>query len=52
MYSVATYHLTKIFEAPFLMWLSQAFMIIALAAWTATLLGFLDTRLKPAQPSV
>ena len=52
MYSVATYHLTKIFEAPFLMWLSQAFMIIALAAWIATLLGFLDTRLKRAQPSV
>jgi hypothetical protein len=35
--------------------LSQAFMIIALAAWLATLLGFLDTRLKRekrAPPSV
>jgi len=55
MYSVATYHLTKVVEAPFLMRLSQAFMIIALAAWLATLLGFLDTRLKRvkrAQPSV
>src|SRR5262249_30317759 len=46
MYSVATYHLTKILDAPFLMPLSQAFMIIALAAWSVTLLGFLDTRLK------
>ena len=54
MYSVATYHLTKILEVPFLMWLSQAFVIIAFAAWFATLLGFLDTRLsrvKRAQPS-
>lgn len=49
MYSVATYHLTKIFEAPFLLPLSQAFMIIALAAWSATFLGFLDTRLKRAK---
>jgi hypothetical protein len=32
MYSVATYHLTKILETPFLMWLSQAFMIAAVAA--------------------
>jgi tellurite resistance protein TehA-like permease len=47
MYSVATYHLTKILEAPFLMGLSQAFMIIALAAWSATLLGFLDAQLNP-----
>lgn len=46
MYSVATYHLTKIFDTPFLMWLSQTFMIIALAAWSATLLGFIDTRLN------
>ena len=55
MYSVATYQLTKIVEAPFLMRLSQAFMIIALAAWLATLLGFLETRLKRekrAPPSV
>ena len=47
MYSVATYHLTKILEAPFLMGLSQAFMIIALAAWSATLIGFLDAQLNP-----
>ena len=55
MYSVATYELTKIVEAPFLLRLSQVFMIIALAAWLATLLGFLDTRVKrvkPAQPPV
>ena len=55
MYSVATYQLTKIVEAPFLLRLSQAFMIIALAAWLATLLGFFDTRLKRekrAPPSV
>jgi hypothetical protein len=47
MYSVATYHLTKILDAPFLMGLSQAFMIIALAAWLATFLGFLDAQLNP-----
>ena len=55
MYSVATYELTKIVEAPFLLRLSQVFMIIALAAWLATLLGLLDTRVKRvkrAQPSV
>jgi hypothetical protein len=46
MYSVATYHLTKILETRFLMRLSQVFMIVALAAWSATLLGFLDTRLQ------
>jgi tellurite resistance protein TehA-like permease len=47
MYSVATYHLTKILVAPFLMGLSQAFMIVALAAWSATLIGFLDAQLNP-----
>jgi tellurite resistance protein TehA-like permease len=46
MYSVATYELTRIVAAPFLLRLSQVFMIIALAAWLATLLGFLDTRVK------
>ena len=55
MYSVATYELTKIVEAPFLLRLSQAFMLIALAAWLVTLLGLLDTRVKRvkrAQPPV
>jgi tellurite resistance protein TehA-like permease len=55
MYSVATYELTKIVEAPFLLRLSQVFMIIALAAWLVTLLGLLDTRVKRvkrAQPPV
>src|SRR5215467_7134242 len=55
MYSVATYELTKIVEAPFLLRLSLVFMIIALVAWLATLLGLLDTRVrreKPAQPPV
>jgi tellurite resistance protein TehA-like permease len=47
MYSVATYHLTKILEVPFLMGLSQTFMIIALVAWSATLIGFLDAQLNP-----
>ena len=51
MYSVATYQLTHIVAAPFLLWLSQAFMIIALAAWSATFVGFLDTRLNLAPPA-
>jgi tellurite resistance protein TehA-like permease len=46
MYSVATYELTKIVEAPFLLRLSQVFMIIAVVAWLAALLGLLDTRVK------
>ncbi|HKU99709.1 MAG TPA: tellurite resistance/C4-dicarboxylate transporter family protein [Vineibacter sp.] len=46
MYSVATYHLTRILEAPFLMPLSRAFMIIALIAWAAALLGLVDSRLN------
>jgi len=46
MYSVATYELTRIVEAPILLPVSHGFMIIALAAWLATLLGLLDTRIK------
>ena len=43
------YELTKIVATPFLLRLSQVFMIIALAAWLATLLGFLDTRVKAGE---
>jgi tellurite resistance protein TehA-like permease len=48
MYSVATYHLTYILDTPFLLPLSQAFMVIALVAWSATIIGFLDTRIGRA----
>lgn len=41
MYSVSTYHLTVVFDAPFLGALSETFLFIALAAWAATALGLL-----------
>jgi tellurite resistance protein TehA-like permease len=46
MYSVATYHLAKILAAPFLIPLSQLFMVIAVIAWAATLAGLVDSRLN------
>ena len=46
MYSVATYHLAKILAAPFLLPLSQLFMIIAVLAWAATFAGLVDSRLN------
>lgn len=46
MYSVCTQHLTVIFDAPFLMPLSSAFMIIAIAAWMATFVGLVDSHLN------
>ena len=46
MYSVSTYHLAKILAAPFLLPLSQLFMVIAVLAWAATLAGLLDSRLN------
>ncbi|MGA7327163.1 MAG: tellurite resistance/C4-dicarboxylate transporter family protein [Rhodomicrobium sp.] len=45
MYSVSTYHLANILEAPFLLPLSQLFMIIAVLAWAATFAGLIDSRL-------
>ena len=47
MYSVSTYHLTKVLQTPFLALPSKAFMFIALAAWLTTFLGLVDSRLRP-----
>jgi tellurite resistance protein TehA-like permease len=44
MYSVSTYHLAKILAAPFLLPLSQLFMVIAVFAWAATFAGLVDSR--------
>ena len=48
MYSVCTYWLAEMLDASFLMPLSDAFMFIAVAAWTATFAGLADSRLNPA----
>jgi tellurite resistance protein TehA-like permease len=47
MYSVCTYHLAQILDAPYLMPLSEAFMIIAVVAWTTTFVGLVDSFLMP-----
>jgi tellurite resistance protein TehA-like permease len=46
MYSVATFHLANIMAAPFLLPLSQLFMVVAILAWAATLAGLVDSRLN------
>lgn len=51
MYSVCTYRLAQVMQAPFLAPLSRLFMIIALAAWAAALLGLADSLLAPRSPS-
>lgn len=51
MYSVCTYRLAEVMQAPFLMPLSGAFMIIALAAWATTLLGLADSLLGSRRAS-
>src|SRR3546814_15844904 len=45
MYSECTYRLAEVLPAPFLMPISTLFMLVALAAWTAALLGLLDSLL-------
>jgi tellurite resistance protein TehA-like permease len=40
MYSVCTLRLAGIVDAPYLMTLSRAFLVIALAAWTTVMIGF------------
>jgi tellurite resistance protein TehA-like permease len=45
MYSVCTERLTQVMAAPFLKWVSYEFMVISLAAWTATFVGLIDSRL-------
>jgi tellurite resistance protein TehA-like permease len=47
MYSVCTYRLAKILNAPFLMPLSETFMILAVAAWATALIGLADSLLAP-----
>jgi tellurite resistance protein TehA-like permease len=46
MYSVATYHVAKILAAPFLLPLSQVFMVVAVLAWAATFAGLVDSRVN------
>jgi tellurite resistance protein TehA-like permease len=46
MYSVCTYHLAKILDAPLLLPLSQLFMVVAVLAWAATFAGLVDSRLN------
>lgn len=45
MYSVCTYHLVGVLEAPFLLPLSQVFMVIAVLAWALALAGLIGSRL-------
>jgi tellurite resistance protein TehA-like permease len=47
MFSVCTYHLAQILDAPYLMPLSEAFMIIAVVAWATTFVGLVDSFLMP-----
>src|SRR3546814_5815789 len=49
MYSVCTYRLAEVLPAPFLMPISTLFMLVALAAWTAALLGLLDSLLASSR---
>jgi tellurite resistance protein TehA-like permease len=50
MYSVSTYNLMTIMNAPFLAVISKAFMIVALAAWLWVLVSFVVSR-TAARPS-
>ncbi|MFA7439993.1 MAG: tellurite resistance/C4-dicarboxylate transporter family protein [Sphingomonadaceae bacterium] len=45
MYSICTWRLAILIDAPFLQALSGLFMVLAVAAWAATSLGFLGSRL-------
>jgi hypothetical protein len=50
MYTVCTYRLARVADAPFLMIIPRVFVFIALAAWAVTFLGLLrsfrPTRMK------
>jgi tellurite resistance protein TehA-like permease len=50
MYSVSTYNLMAVMDAPFLAAVSKTFMIVALAAWLWVLAGFVVSR-TAARPS-
>ena len=52
MYSVCTYRLAGMLNLPFLMPLSRAFMMIAVAAWVATFAGLVDSRLHSTARAV
>ena len=43
MYSVSTFHLTLVFDAPFLIGLSKVMLFVALFAWAMTGFGLLDS---------
>lgn len=49
MYSACTDRLAQVLNASFLMPLSISFMIIAIAAWTATFVGLVDSRMQPRE---
>lgn len=46
MYSVSTYHVAKVLSAPFLLPLSELFMVVAVLAWMAAFVGLIDSRLN------
>lgn len=48
MYSVCTYRLMQMVDAPFLLPLSRFFMFVAVAAWAAAFIGLIDSRLSRA----
>lgn len=50
MYSVCTLHVAQTIGASFLQPLAEAFMIIALVAWAATMVGLLDSLLARRVP--
>ena len=43
MYAVATYRLSEVLDAPFLMGVPRIFFVLALAAWTLTFIGLART---------
>lgn len=41
MYTVSTYHLSRVLDLPFLEWIPRGFVYVALAAWVAAFTGLL-----------
>lgn len=46
MYSVCTYRLAEVLDTPFLIPVSEVFMVVAVVAWTATFCGLITSRLR------
>ncbi|MCA8867930.1 MAG: tellurite resistance/C4-dicarboxylate transporter family protein [Rhodobacteraceae bacterium] len=46
MYSVCTWHLASLLDAPFLLPISNAFMLAAVVAWLAAFSGLVDSRIN------